>query len=126
MERACSAKKGDVMTYVKEIGLIAAGFVLGTVGVKALASDPARKLCVQAVSKGLQIKAAGQDIIEQAKSNVDDIVAEANYLNEQEEKDAAATGEKSSEATEADTQKDVQKGAQKGVRKNTRKSAEKK
>jgi hypothetical protein len=73
------------MAFVKEIGLIAAGFALGTVGLKALKSESAKKLAVQAVSKGLQAKAAGQDIIEQAKSNVDDIVAEATYLNEQEE-----------------------------------------
>ncbi|MDR0347655.1 MAG: DUF6110 family protein [Coriobacteriales bacterium] len=82
------------MAYAKEIGLIAAGFVLGTVGVKAATSASARKLCVQAVSKGLQVKAAGQDILEQAKSNVDDIVAEANYLNSQAEgAEAGAAGE---------------------------------
>jgi flagellar motility protein MotE (MotC chaperone) len=75
------------MAFNKEFGLIAAGFALGTLGVKALTSAPAKKLCVQAVSKGLQIKAAGQDIIEQAKSNVDDIVAEANYLNQQEQQE---------------------------------------
>jgi hypothetical protein len=84
------------MAYVKEIGLIAAGFALGTIGVKALKSEQAKKLCVQAVSKGLQAKAAGQDIIEQAKSNVDDIVAEANYLNEQEEKDTKKDAKKGS------------------------------
>jgi hypothetical protein len=82
------------MAYTKEIGLIAAGFFLGTVGVKALTSEPAKKLCVQAVSKGLQAKAAGQDIIEQAKSNVDDIVAEASYLNEQETKEAEKAAKK--------------------------------
>jgi hypothetical protein len=73
------------VVFKKEIGLIAAGFLLGTVGVKAATSAPAKQLCVQAVSKGLQVKAAGQDIIEQAKSNFDDIVAEANYLNNQDE-----------------------------------------
>lgn len=73
------------MAFTKEIGLVAAGFALGTVGLKALKSKSAKRLAVQAVSKGLQAKAAGQDIIEQAKSNLDDIVAEATYLNEQEE-----------------------------------------
>jgi polyhydroxyalkanoate synthesis regulator phasin len=77
------------MAFTKEIGLIAAGFMLGTVGVKMATSEQAKKLCVQAVSKGLLVKAAGQDIIEQAKSNVDDIIAEANYLNQQEEEEAA-------------------------------------
>jgi hypothetical protein len=89
-----TVKKGELMAFTKEIGLVAAGFLLGTVGVKALTSEPAKKLCVQAVSKGLQVKAAGQDIIEQAKSNIDDIVAEANYLNEQEAKDTEKAAEK--------------------------------
>ena len=57
--------------------------MLGTVGVKALTSKPAKKLYVQGVSKVLQARTAGLDIIEQAKSNLDDIVAEASYLNEQ-------------------------------------------
>ena len=65
------------------IGLVGAGFLLGTVGVKALTSKPAKKLYVQGVSKVLQARTAGLDIIEQAKSNLDDIVAEASYLNEQ-------------------------------------------
>jgi hypothetical protein len=108
------------MAYTKEIGLLAAGFVLGTVGVKALTSNPARKLCVQAVSKGLQAKAIGQDIIEQAKSNVDDIVAEANYLNEQEE-----MGGEEAVAKEA-VAEDAPKATRKSTRKNSRKSAEKK
>ncbi|MDR1014817.1 MAG: DUF6110 family protein [Coriobacteriales bacterium] len=86
------------MAFSKEIGLIAAGFALGTIGVKAATSATAKKLCVQAVSKGLQARAAGQDIIEQAKSNVDDIVAEASYLNQQEA--AGATGAAGAEAAQ--------------------------
>jgi hypothetical protein len=97
--------KGDSMAFTKEIGLITAGFVLGTVGVKALTSEPAKRLCVQAVSKGLQAKAVGQDIIEQAKSNVDDIVAEATYLNEQEEKEAKEPGKPTVRTTRKTTGK---------------------
>jgi hypothetical protein len=70
--------------------LVGAGFLLGTLGIKALTSKPAKKLYVQGVSKALQARNAGQDIIEQAKSNLDDIVAEATYLNDQ-EKEAAAS-----------------------------------
>ncbi|MDR0514035.1 MAG: DUF6110 family protein [Coriobacteriaceae bacterium] len=75
----------------KNIGLVAAGFLLGTVGVKALTSKPAKKLYVQGISKTLQVKSAGLDIIEQAKSNLDDLVAEASYLNVKED---AAKAEK--------------------------------
>lgn len=37
---------------------------------------------MQGVAKGLQAKAAYQDVVEQAKAQVDDIVAEASYINE--------------------------------------------
>ena len=51
-------------------------------GVKALTSNTAKKCYVQGVAKSLQAKAAYQDVVEQAKAQVDDIVAEANYINE--------------------------------------------
>jgi polyhydroxyalkanoate synthesis regulator phasin len=99
------------MIFAKEIGLVAAGFVLGTVGVKAVTSEKAKQLCVQAVSKGLQAKAVGQDIIEQARSNVDDIVAEATYLNNQEAQDT-------DEAVEKTTAKDTGRSVRKSAKKN--------
>ncbi|MDR3136993.1 MAG: DUF6110 family protein [Coriobacteriales bacterium] len=68
---------------------VGTGFVMGTLGLKLLKSEPARKFYVRVVSKALQAKAAGQDIIEEAKSNVDDIVAEANYINKQEDEPKA-------------------------------------
>ncbi|MDR1713001.1 MAG: DUF6110 family protein [Coriobacteriales bacterium] len=68
--------------YKQGIGLLAAGFLLGSVGLKAATSKPAKKLYVQGVSKVLQARSAGLDIIEEAKSNLDDIIAEASYLNE--------------------------------------------
>ncbi len=61
--------------------LVGAGFLLGTVGVKALTSSAAKKCYVQGVAKGLQAKSAYETIVEQAKAQVDDIVAEANYIN---------------------------------------------
>ena len=47
-------------------------FRSGHAGLKALSSS----------AKGLQAKAAYQDVVEQAKAQVDDIVAEASYINE--------------------------------------------
>ena len=71
------------MGFKKKSGLlVGAGFLLGTVGVKALSSSTAKKCYVQGVAKGLQAKAAYQDVVEQAKAQVDDIVAEASYINE--------------------------------------------
>ena len=63
--------------------LVGAGFLAGTVGVKALTSKTARKCYVQGVAKGLQVKQGYQN-------QVDDIVAEANYINLAESEKAEA------------------------------------
>ncbi len=79
------------MKFPKNGGwLLGAGFLLGTVGVKAVTSDAAKKVYVQGVAKGLQAKAAYQDVVEQAKCQVDDIVAEASYINESSKAEASA------------------------------------
>ena len=71
------------MKFKKRDGwMLAGGFALGTLGLKALSSSTAQKRYVQGVAKGLQAKAAYQDVVEQAKAQVDDIVAEASYINE--------------------------------------------
>lgn len=71
------------MKFKKRDGwMLAGGFALGTLGLKALSSSKAKKCYVQGVAKGLQAKAAYQDVVEQAKAQVDDIVAEASYINE--------------------------------------------
>lgn len=61
--------------------LVGSGFLAGTLGVKALTSKTAKKCYVQGVAKGLQVKQGYQNIVEQAKAQVDDIMAEANYIN---------------------------------------------
>ena len=71
------------MKFKKRDGwMLAGGFALGTLGVNSLSSSTANKCYVQGVAKGLQAKAAYQDVVEQAKAQVDDIVAEASYINE--------------------------------------------
>ena len=63
-------------------GLLGAGgFLLGTVGVAALTSETAKKGYVQAVACGMRAKESYDQVIEQAKAQVDDIVNEASYLN---------------------------------------------
>lgn len=61
--------------------LVGAGFLLGTVGVKALTSPQAKKCYVHGVAGALRAKQSYEEIVEQAKAEVDDIVAEAAYLN---------------------------------------------
>ncbi len=81
--------------------LVGAGFLLGTVGVKALTSSTAKKCYVQGVAKGLQAKSAYETIVEQAKAQVDDIVAEANYINLGNAEEGAAAAEGAAPAAEA-------------------------
>ena len=61
--------------------LVAGGFLLGTAGVKALSSKTAKKGYVQAVAAGMRLKNSYDEIVEQAKAEVDDIVSEASYLS---------------------------------------------
>ena len=68
--------------------LVGAGFLAGTLGVKAVTSECAKKLAVQGVAAGLRAKQGYENVVEQAKAQVDDIVAEASYLNENEDKAA--------------------------------------
>ena len=93
------------MSAGKNVGLLAAGFLLGTVGVKALTSEPARKCYVQGVAGGLRVKKAYEDIVEEAKAQVDDVVAEANYLNEQREAGEAEGAAAEAAAEDADAAK---------------------
>ena len=55
--------------------LVGGGFLLGTVGVKAVTSAPAKKAYVQGIACGLRAKNCYQDMVEQAKAEVDDMVA---------------------------------------------------
>ncbi len=61
--------------------LVGAGFLGGTLGIKALTSSVAKKGYVHVVAGGMKAKAAYLDIVEQAKAEVDDIVAEATYIS---------------------------------------------
>ena len=59
--------------------LVGGGFLLGTAGIKLLTSAPVKNACVQGIACGMRIKNGYQDMVEQAKAEVDDMVAEAAY-----------------------------------------------
>lgn len=61
--------------------LLLGGFLFGSVGLRALASEQAKKVYVKAVAGGLRAKASYEDIVERAKAEADDIVAEAKFVN---------------------------------------------
>ncbi len=60
--------------------LVGGGFLLGTAGIKLLTSAPVKNACVQGIACGMRVKNCYQDMVEQAKANVDDMVAEAAYI----------------------------------------------
>lgn len=74
--------------------LVGAGFVLGSLGMKAITSAPAKKLYVKGIACGMKTKECVQTMIDEAKAEVDDLVAEASY------EVAACKEEESAEAAE--------------------------
>ena len=62
--------------------LVGAGFLLGTVGVKAIKSEPAKKMLVQAAVSGMRVKEEAETLIDQAKAEFDDVIAQASYEKE--------------------------------------------
>lgn len=78
--------------------LVGGGFLLGTLGLKALTSETAKKCYVQGIAQGMRAKSAYETMVEQAKAEVDDIVAEATYLTtEAAAADAASAGDAEAE-----------------------------
>ena len=60
------------------------GVVLGQVVPKVLASEPAKKVYVQGIAAGMRAKGTYLDLVEQARAEVDDMVAEATFINAKE------------------------------------------
>lgn len=59
--------------------LIGAGFLLGTAGVKAATSKTARKGYVKTIACGLKAKEEVETLVDEAKAEFDDVLAEAGY-----------------------------------------------
>ena len=60
------------------------GALFGSAGIKLLTSAPVKNACVQGIACGMRVKNCYQDMVEQAKANVDDMVAEAAYITQSE------------------------------------------
>ena len=74
------------------------GFLIGTLGVKAVTSDTARKGYVHAMAQGMRAKSEYENIVEQAKAEYDDMVAEASYIASSKTEDAKPEDPKSEDA----------------------------
>lgn len=83
--------------------LVGAGFLLGTLGIKALKSEPAHKAAVATTAQVLKLKEGAETIVDEAKAEIDDILAEAGYDKaeaeaEETEEEAAKELEETQEA----------------------------
>ncbi len=65
--------------------LVLGGFLLGTAGVKAATSRPVRKACVRTTVRALQCKDYVSHVVDEAKAQCDDILAEAEVIKAEEE-----------------------------------------
>ncbi len=70
------------MKFVKT-SLFAAGFLLGTAGVKLLSSKDAKKAYVHATAAALRAKESVMTTVTAIKENAGDVLADAKELNEQ-------------------------------------------
>ena len=62
------------------------GFLAGSVGLKAVTSETAKRGYVHVMAQGMKCKADYEEMVERAKAEYDDMVAEASYIVASEEK----------------------------------------
>ncbi|MCI9977452.1 hypothetical protein JY742_15085 [Clostridioides difficile] len=70
---------------MKKTGIFLGGVLFGTLGVKILSSDCAKKTCTRATAGALKVKDSVLETTTKIQENVEDILAEAKEINEQEE-----------------------------------------
>ena len=75
-----SQEKEDIMNHGVLVGL---GFLAGTAGIKLLKSKPVRTACVKSIAQGMKAKDYCESIVDEAKAEFDDIMAEAEYEKDQ-------------------------------------------
>lgn len=69
------------------------GFLIGTAGIAAVTSETAKRGYVHAMAQGMKCKKSYQDMVENAKAEYDDMVAQATYISVSDEEAAAAKAE---------------------------------
>ncbi len=83
--------------------LVGAGFLLGSVGVKALTSKQAKKVYVKGIVQGMRAKEEVETMVDEARAEFDDLLAEAGYVKKSEDGEEAlapAEGDDSNKASE--------------------------
>lgn len=88
--------------------LVGAGFLLGSVGVKALTSNKAKQVYVKGIVQGMRAKEEVQTMVDEARAEFDDLLAEAGYTKELEdgEQDGAETASHNEDEGESSDDED--------------------
>ncbi len=73
----------------KKIISIGAGIIAGAIGGKVLNSKLAKKAAVSTVVGGLKVKESIDKTVENIRVSAEDVIAEAKYVKEREEKEEA-------------------------------------
>lgn len=87
---------------LKTVGTFLGGLLLGSAGLKVLASEDAKKVYTNCTAAGLRAKDSVMKTVSTVQENIGDVVAEAEQINEER---AAVKEEKESAAEEADAKK---------------------
>ena len=85
-------------SLMKKLGLFAGGVLFGTAGVKILSSKDAKKVCTECTAAALRAKDCVMKTVTTVQENAEDILAEAQQINEE----RAAQEAKAVQETEED------------------------
>ena len=87
----------------KKVGLFASGTLFGTAGIKALASDDAKKLYTNCTAAVLRAKETVMNTVTTVQENAGDIYEEAKNINEERAAaaEAAAFADEAAEAEDS-------------------------
>ena len=78
------------MSALKNIALLAGGFLIGTAGVKILGSKEARKVYAHTTAAVIRAKDCVMETVTTIRENCDDILADAKEINERRAAEEAA------------------------------------
>lgn len=80
-------------SLMKKIGIFAGGVLFGTAGVKLLSSKDAKKVYTECTAAALRAKDCVMKTVTNVQENAEDILAEAQQINEERAQEAAAVQE---------------------------------
>ncbi len=87
--------------------LVGAGFLLGSVGVKALTSKQAKKVYVKGIVQGMRAKEEVETMVDEARAEFDDLLAEAGYVKKSEDGEEALAPAEDDDSNKASETSDV-------------------